>query len=142
MTRSPNIADEGKGAFTPAEREQIILENMSFPGTPATEAERRAAWRALPQRVRVAIRRLHRAFGHLPGAVLTQVLKQARASQQFIQAARLHRCKVCLDTAPVPRHHPVSSDSLYPREFNHTVGIGIDCLQGLARKQVHRSQHS
>ena len=142
MTRSPNIADEGKGAFTPAEREQIILENMSFPGTPATEAERRAAWRALPQRVRVAIRRLHRAFGHLPGAVLTQVLKQARASQQFIQAARLHRCKVCLDTAPVPWHHPVSSDSLYPREFNHTVGIGIDCLQGLGRKQVHRSQHS
>ena len=30
MTRSPNVLDEGKGAFTPAEREQIILENMSF----------------------------------------------------------------------------------------------------------------
>ena len=32
-----------------------------------------------------------------------------------------------MDTAPVPRHHPVSSDSLYPREFNHTVGL--DCLE-------------
>ena len=127
MARAPGDPDEGKGVYTPAEREQLILESMSFPGAPATEAERKAAWRALPQRVRVAIRRLHRAFGHLPGAVLTQVLKQARASPQFIQAARLHRCKACLDTAPVPRHHPVSSDSLYPREFNNTVGL--DCLE-------------
>ena len=63
MTRSPNVADDGKGAFTPAEREQIMLENMSFPGTPATDAERRAAWRPLLQRVRVAIRRPHTAFG-------------------------------------------------------------------------------
>ena len=127
MAKASNEVDEGKGAYTPAEREQLILESMAFPGAPATEAERRAAWRALPQRVRVAIRRLHKAFGHLPGAVLTQVLKQARASPQFIQAAKLHRCKACLDTAPVPRHHPVSSDSLYPREFNNTVGL--DCLE-------------
>ena len=127
MAKASNEVDEGKGAYTPAEREQLILESMTFPGAPATEAERRAAWRALPQRVRVAIRRLHKAFGHLPGAVLTQVLKQARASPQFIQAAKLHRCKACLDTAPVPRHHPVSSDSLYPREFNNTVGL--DCLE-------------
>ena len=127
MAKASNEVDEGKGAYTPAEREQLILESMTFPGAPATEAERRAAWRALPQRVRVAIRRLHKAFGHLPGAVLTQVLQQARASPQFIQAAKLHRCKACLDTAPVPRHHPVSSDSLYPREFNNTVGL--DCLE-------------
>ena len=90
MAKASNEVDEGKGAYTPAEREQLILESMTFPGAPATEAERRAAWRALPQRVRVAIRRLHKAFGHLPGAVLTQVLKQARASPQFIQAAKLH----------------------------------------------------
>ena len=115
--------DDGGGAFTPDEREQLILEQFPFPGTPTTEAERRAAWRLLPQRVRVAIRRLHRSFGHLPNKILEQILKQARASKEFIEAARLYRCKTCLDTVPVPRHHPVTGDSLYPREFNHTVGM-------------------
>ena len=69
----PLHEDDAGGAITPGERERLILEQYPFPGTPATEAERRAAWRMLPQRVRVAIRRLHRAFG--------QVLKQARASK-------------------------------------------------------------
>ena len=78
--------DDGGGALTPEERERLILEQFPFPGTPATEAERRAAWRTLPQRVRVAIRRLHRAFGHLPNMVLQQVLKQPRASKDFIAA--------------------------------------------------------
>ena len=80
MARAPGDPDEGKGVYTPAEREQLILESMSFPGAPATEAERRAAWRALPQRVRVAIRRLHRAFGHLPGAVLTHASVKTSSS--------------------------------------------------------------
>ena len=97
--------DNGASVFTPEDREQLILEQMSFPGTPASEEERRAAWRSLPQRTRVAIRRLHRAFGHLPGQVLEQVLRQSKASKKFILAARLHRCKACMDTAPIPRHH-------------------------------------
>ena len=62
----PPHVDDGDGALTPEERERLILEQYPFPGTATTEAERRAAWRTLPQRVRVAIRRLHRAFGHLP----------------------------------------------------------------------------
>ena len=119
--------DNGASVFTPEEREQLILEQLSFPGTPASEEERRAAWRSLPQRTRVAIRRLHRAFGHLPGKVLEQVLRQSKASKEFILAARLHRCKACLDTAPVPRHHPVSGESVFPKEFNHT--LGIDCME-------------
>ena len=28
-----------------------------------------------------------------------------------------------MDTAPVPRHHPVAGESVYPKEFNHTVGM-------------------
>ena len=59
----------------------------------------------------------------LPNMVLEQVLKQARASKDFIAAARLYRCKTCLDTAPVPRHHLVAGESVYPKEFSHTVGI-------------------
>ena len=42
MARAPGDVDEGKGVYTPAEREQLLLENMTFPGAPATEAERRA----------------------------------------------------------------------------------------------------
>ncbi|CAE7249187.1 RE2 [Symbiodinium natans] len=59
--------------------------------------------------------------------VLEQVLRQSKASKEFILAARLHRCKACLDTAPVPRHHPVSGESVFPKEFNHT--LGIDCME-------------
>ena len=67
--------------FTPEKREQLILEQMSFPGAPTSEG---AAWRRFPQRARVAIRRLHRAFGHLSGKVLKQVLRQSKASKEFI----------------------------------------------------------
>ncbi|CAE7246083.1 RE2 [Symbiodinium natans] len=61
------------------------------------------------------------------GKVLEQVLRQSKAPKEFILAARLHRCKACLDTAPVPRHHPVSGESVFPKEFNHT--LGIDCME-------------
>ena len=42
------------------------------------------------------------------------------ASPEFTKAARLHRCKVCQDVAPKPRHHPVSSN--FNAELNHTIG--------------------
>ena len=48
------------------DREREWLESLPLPGVPKTEALRRAAWRKLPQRVRVAIRRLHRQFTILP----------------------------------------------------------------------------
>ena len=37
---------------------------MPLPGTPVDEAERKRAWTALPLRVRTAVRRMHRQFGH------------------------------------------------------------------------------
>ena len=112
------IPDDPEQALTSAEKDQFMLEEMVFPGAPAPEAARRAEWRRLPQRTRVAIRRLH--FGHLPGAVLEQILRQSRASPEFTKAAKLHRCKVCQDVAPKPRHHPVSSN--FNAEFNHAIG--------------------
>ena len=48
------------------DREREWLESLPLPGVPRTEALRRAAWRKLPQRVRVAIRRLHRSLTALP----------------------------------------------------------------------------
>ena len=78
MSYQNKEADNDGGALTPRERErdrereQLMLESMPFPDAPATEAERCAARRVLPQRTRVAIRRLHRAFGNLPGAVMKE----------------------------------------------------------------------
>ena len=40
--------------------EQTLLDTVDLPGLPQQEADRRAAWRKLPQRVRVAVRCLHR----------------------------------------------------------------------------------
>ena len=46
------------------DREKFLLDAMPLPGTPVDEAERRRSWIALPLRVRAAIRRMHRQFGH------------------------------------------------------------------------------
>ena len=39
------------------------------------ERERRKAWLNLPKKARVAIRRMHEEWGHLPVQVMTQILK-------------------------------------------------------------------
>ena len=46
------------------DREKDLLDAMPLPGTRVDEAERRRSWIALPLRVRTAIRRMHRQFGH------------------------------------------------------------------------------
>ena len=61
-------------AVTPAENEQFMLDQLSIPGAPLDEAQRRAQWRALPARTRIAIRRLHRQFGHPTPATLKNIL--------------------------------------------------------------------
>ena len=45
--------------------EQTFLDNVDVPGLPQDDAARRAGWRKLPQRVRVAVRRLHHQSGHV-----------------------------------------------------------------------------
>jgi hypothetical protein len=46
--------------------EQDLLERIPLPGNPQKEQERNRLWLALPRRARIAIRRLHRNFKHLP----------------------------------------------------------------------------
>ena len=70
------------------DREKDLLDAMPLPGTPVDEAERRRAWVALPLRVRTAIRRMHRQFGHPSSTVLVQILRAARAPPEYIQARR------------------------------------------------------
>ena len=47
-------------------QQETELDEVDIPNLPINEAERRAGWRSLPQKVRIAIRRLHRQFGHVP----------------------------------------------------------------------------
>ena len=51
--------EPGEGSI----QQDAELDEADIPGLPVSEAERRANWKKLPQRVRVAIRRLHRHFG-------------------------------------------------------------------------------
>ena len=50
-------------------QQETELDEVDIPNLPIKEAERRAGWRSLPQKVRIAIRRLHRQFGHVPQKV-------------------------------------------------------------------------
>ncbi|CAL1129119.1 unnamed protein product [Cladocopium goreaui] len=117
------MLDDPNKPLTPAENEQLILDQLAIPGAPLDEAQRRAQWRALPTRTRIAIRRLHRQFGHPTPATLKNILKAGRASPELIEAARLVRCQACEDTAKPPRDHPVGSHFNY--EFNSMLGFDV-----------------
>lgn len=58
--------------------EEMDLDTVDIPGLPMKEAERRKAWKSLPQRVRIGVRRLHRQFGHVPIKVMTNMLRAAK----------------------------------------------------------------
>lgn len=58
--------------------EEMDLDTVAIPGLPMKEAERRKAWKSLPQRVRIGVRRLHRQFGHVPIKVMTNMLRAAK----------------------------------------------------------------
>ena len=95
-----------------------------MPGVPYTEARRRAAWRKLPQRVRVAIRRLHRQFNHPAPRTLQAILRAGGANKEFIEAAKLVKCDACEKTSPKPRAHPVGlGQGIYV--FGDVVGVDV-----------------
>ena len=90
---------------------------------PIEEAERRAGWRSLPQKVRIAIRRLHRQFGHVPQKVLLNLLRSARVSKQYIDAVKYFRCVECEESAPRRTGHKTSLPNRY--EFNYALCIDV-----------------
>ena len=84
---------EGGGdALEEADREADLPEQMPLLGHPVSEKERLAPSLRLPRRVRVAVRRLHRNLRHLPKEALVQMLRAARAPQDYISAAKPFRC--------------------------------------------------
>ena len=107
------------------DREKDLLDAMPLPGTPVDEAERRRSWIALPLRVRTAIRRMHRQFGHPSPTVLVQILRAARAPSEYVQACRHFRCDACEENKP--KHQ--STKVALPKDYVFGRNLGIDVLE-------------
>ena len=120
------LMDPSEEAIT----EETQLDEVDLPGLPLEESERRAKWRAVPQRIRVAIRRLHRQSGHCPRKVLINLLRTAKIDKAYVDAARFHRCNECEDARPRRNAHAVSLPERY--SFNHALGcLRHRCLRVL-----------
>ena len=121
-------------------RQRGWLESLPLPGVPKNEAQRRAAWRRVPQRVRVAIRRLHRQFNHPAPRTLQAILRAGGAAKEFIEEAKLVKCESCERTSPKPRSHPVGIG-----HGNYVFGdvVGVDMLRnhGFTEKEKSVLQH-
>ena len=91
---------------------------------PVDEAERKRAWIALPLRVRTAIRRMHRQFGHPSSTVLVQILRAARAPPEYIHACRHVRCDASEDNKPKYQSTKVA----LPKDNFFGWNLGIDVL--------------
>ena len=109
-------------SLSPMEQEELHLDQLALPGS-MDEQKRRALWRKLPQRTRIAIRRLHRQFSHPAPQTLRSILKAGRAPPELIEAARLVRCQACEDSKPKPRDHPVGNKFVF--EFNACMGMDV-----------------
>ena len=115
--------EEGGDAPAEADREADLLEQMPLPGHPESEKERLASWLRLPRRARVAMRRLHRNLRHLPKEALVQMLRAARAPQDYISAAKTFRLQGRGNARPRPQTHKVSPSRLFTS--NREVGVDV-----------------
>ena len=131
---SPTLDDHGDDASQvpldedlrkAIDRERDLLDAMPVLSTPFNEAERRRAWTAPPLRVRTAVRRMHRQFGHPSPTVLVEVLRAARAPPEYIQACHHFRCDACEDTKPKPQSTKVA----LPKDCVFGRNLGIDFLE-------------
>ena len=89
-------------------QQETALDGVDIPNLPIKEAERRAGSRKLPQKARMAIRRLQRQFGHVPHKVLLNLLRLTRVSKEYLDAAKYFRCIECEETAPRRTGHKTS----------------------------------
>lgn len=92
----PQITDQGDdelGPLSVKEQEELMLDQFALTGADVTEKKRCQLWTALPQRTRVAIRRLRRQFGHPAPSTLKNILK---ASKEDRSHASCHQSPVTI----------------------------------------------
>ena len=104
-------------------QQETELDEVDIPNLPIKEAEHRAGWRILPEKVHIAIRRFHRQIGHVPQKVLLNLLRSARVSKQYIDAVKYFRCVECEESAPRRTGRKTSLPNRY--EFNYALGIDV-----------------
>ena len=79
---------EGGDALHEDDREAGLLETDASTWSPSPRKNVQHPGFVFPRRARVAIRRLHRNLRHLPKEELVQMLRAARAPQDYISAAK------------------------------------------------------
>ena len=96
-------------------QQETELDGVDIPNLPIKEAERRAGWRKLPQKVRIAARRLHRQFGHVPRKVLLHLLRSARSTlMQSSTSDALSAKKLHHDVLVTRRRCPIGMSLIMP----------------------------
>ncbi len=91
-----------------ADAEQDMLDGIPLPGMPEKEGERRKEWAKIPLRVRTAIRRLHRQYGHVGNKVLMHLMKLSRMAPEYIEVVKNFRCDACEHHKPLAQTHKVA----------------------------------
>ncbi len=105
--------------------DQDLLDALLLPGEPKLEGERRREWNKIPLRVRTAIRRLHRQFGHVPNKVLIQLMRLSRMDPVYIEAAKSLRCEACENHKRTPQ----TAKTAMPKKFMFNQEVGLDCFE-------------
>ena len=106
-----------------AEREMELLDSLKLVGFPNSEQARREAWMKLPREARASIRRLHISIGHKPRAVMTQIMRGAKADRGLIDAVKWFRCETCDANADSPHRSKVAAPP--PYAFNYEVQVDV-----------------
>ena len=86
-----------------------------------------------PENLKQIIKKLHNNLGHPQSADLIRVLRNAGATSQALEAARLFTCEICTQRQRPTPCLPASAHSVV--DFNHRVGIDVKILPGWAVNQ-------
>ena len=125
----PEDPEEGNEFLSPdeiarlKEIEEEMLAKIPLPGAPIQESETRKKWIKPLRKARLAIRKMHKEWGHLPRSVLKNILKIAKADESYIKAAEYLRCDDC-----EKNHKPKQTSKTAPPKpymFNFEVGIEV-----------------
>ena len=68
---------------------------------------------------------MHTQFGHCPRQVLIQILKQSKATDDFVEAAKKFRCESCALNTVAPQTSKVSK----PKEYGFNNDVGPDVFE-------------
>ena len=78
------------------EKKPLLFMSCLITGSCLLDPEEEGERTEEPRATRIAVRRLHRQFGHVPNRVLVQILRASGAKPDYIKAARTLRCDVTL----------------------------------------------